>query len=214
MGKSPQKTVSKVWYTAKYRDLSLISLISVVLTPLAGVWGLQILFYMKKSHIPGLSKFVKSLKPHETTQTESSFFWLCFSKRHRLTALWTSNIALATTEHSNCHQLCLTHSVLRRIHTKSSSTASWFHSNLFAVRRQQVEAAGRDSEADCHASKLQVTLPQDGGQTARGRLRGERCGTHEKKQTKKQGTQTKKTFSCFSNSTGSIAHSLLLDVHE
>lgn len=43
-------------------------------------------------------------------------------------------------------------------------------SNLFAVGGQQVEAACRDGQADCHAGKLQVALSQDGGQTSRGGL--------------------------------------------
>lgn len=62
-----------------------------------------------------------------------------------------------------------------------SEEARRFHSNLFAVGCQQVEAAGRDGETDCHASKLQVALPQDGVQTASRRLRGESFmsdGTH------------------------------------
>lgn len=55
-------------------------------------------------------------------------------------------------------------------HSKTKSTAGWLQSNLFAVRGQQVEAAGRNGEADRHSSKLQVTLPQDGRHAARGRL--------------------------------------------
>lgn len=43
-------------------------------------------------------------------------------------------------------------------------------SHLLAVRGQQVEAACRDGQADCHAGKLQVALSQDGGQTSRGGL--------------------------------------------
>lgn len=61
--------------------------------------------------------------------------------------------------------------------TKSSSGVNRFQSNLFAVRGQQIEAACRDSEADCHASKLQVALPQDGRQTARCGLQGEVRGS-------------------------------------
>lgn len=72
--------------------------------------------------------------------------------------------------------------------TKLSSGVNRFQSNLFAVRGQQVEAACRDSEADCHASKLQVTLPQDGRQTARCGLQGEVRGSSG---IKKRGTQTK-----------------------
>lgn len=59
---------------------------------------------------------------------------------------------------------------MRKNKHTGASRASWFQSNLFAVGGQQVEAAGRDGEADCHAGKLQVTLPQDGRHTARGGL--------------------------------------------
>lgn len=59
---------------------------------------------------------------------------------------------------------------LTTTHTQSSFMVGRFQSHLFAVTGQQIEAAGWDSKADCHASKLQVTLPQYGGQTAGRRL--------------------------------------------
>jgi len=61
---------------------------------------------------------------------------------------------------------------------------SGFTSHLLAVGGQQVEAAGRDGEADRHAGKLQVTLPQDGCHTARGRLRGTGMRSMSKTQNK------------------------------
>lgn len=46
------------------------------------------------------------------------------------------------------------------------------HTDLFAIGGHQVEATGGDIEVDGHASKLQVALPQDTGQSFGRWLRG------------------------------------------
>lgn len=62
------------------------------------------------------------------------------------------------------------------------------HTDLFAVRGHQVEATGGDIQVDGHASKLQVALPQDTGQSFGWWLKGSEKGHRD---TNKQIRATK-----------------------